>query len=43
MNELEKRIAELESIVAALTETIAIHTKIIDTLQREAIQRLAKQ
>lgn len=43
MNELEKRIAELEAMVASLTDTIAIHTKIIDTLQKEAIQRLEQE
>ena len=36
---LEKRVTELETLVNSLIETIEIHSKIIDTLQKAAIQQ----
>lgn len=38
----EERIAELEAMVACLTETIAIHTKIIDTLQKYVLNQIER-
>lgn len=40
MNDLEKRVKELEFIVGRLTDALAEHSKIIDTLQKFAIQQL---
>ena len=40
MNDLEKRVKELEFIVDRLTDALAEHSKIIDTLQKFAIQQL---
>ena len=40
MNDLEKRVKELEFTVDRLTDTLTAHSKIIDTLQKFAIQQL---